>query len=73
MTFNDLVNKIFVNYENGAITDDQLVQIIELSCNYLNAKTLTNYSISEKISYNGAKKRKLKYFKIDGVKFVIDH
>lgn len=73
MTFNDLVNKIFVNYENGAITDDQLVQIIELSCYYLNAKTLTNYSISEKISYNGAKKRKLKYFKIDGVKFVIDH
>ena len=45
MTFNELYNKIFSNYEAGAITDEQLVQIIEQSAVYLNLKTQTNTAI----------------------------
>ena len=73
MTFSELRDKLFKNYEAGAITDEQLVQIIELSAKYLNLKTLTNYAKSEGVSYNGAKKRKLSKVKIDNVEFIIDN
>lgn len=29
MTFNELSDKLFANYESGAISDEQLLQIIE--------------------------------------------
>ena len=49
MTFNELRDKIFSNYEAGAITDEQLVQIIEQATSYLNLQTITNYAKSERI------------------------
>lgn len=73
MTFNNLLDKIFENYQAGVITDEQLVQIIEQASCYLNLQTLTNYATSEKISYNGAKKRKLRKVKIDNVEFIINN
>lgn len=73
MTFKELADKLFENYQNGFISDEQLVQIIELSAKYLNLKTLTNYAKSDGISYNGAKKRKLSKVKIDNVEFIIDN
>lgn len=73
MTVNELQNKLFKNYENGFISDNDLVQIIELASGYLNLKTKTNYAKSNKISYNGAKKRKTNTCIIDGVSFIIDN
>lgn len=73
MIFSELQDKIFRNYEAGAITDAQLVQLIELASQYLNLQTLSNYAKSEGISYNGAKKRKISTVEIDGVKFIINN
>lgn len=73
MTFNELRDKIFSNYEAGAITDEQLVQIIEQATSYLNLQTITNYAKSERISYNGAKKRTVTLICIDGIKFIINN
>lgn len=73
MTFNELRDKIFQNYESGHISDEHLVQIIELSAQYLNLQTLTNYAKSEGISYNGAKKRKLSTVNISGQIFIINN
>ena len=73
MTFSELRDKIFLNYQSGSITDEQLVQLIEQACSYLNLKTLTNYASSEKISYNGAKKRNSQKVKIDNVEFIINN
>jgi hypothetical protein len=73
MNYSELRDKIFQNYENGAISDEQLVQIIELSASYLNLKTITNYAKTNKITYNGALKRKLRKVVIDNQTFVIDN
>ena len=73
MTFNELRDKLFLNYEAGAITDEQLVQVIELSANYLNLKTITNYAKANKITYNGALKRKLNKLIIDNQTFIINN
>ena len=73
MTFNELQSKLFENYQAGAISDGQLVQIFEqISC-YLNLKTITNYAKSNKITYNGALKRKLRKIEIDKITFIIDN
>ena len=69
MTFNELYNKIFSNYEAGAITDEQLVQLIEQSAVYLNLKTQTNTAIFRGKSYNGIKNFTNHTIVIDGVKF----
>lgn len=73
MTFNELRDKLFLNYEAGAISDEQLVQVIELSANYLNLKTITNYAKVNKITYNGALKRKLNKVIIDNQTFIINN
>lgn len=73
MIFNELQDKLFTNYENGSILDDDLVQIIEQASNYLNLKTITNYAKSNNISYNGALKRKTNKVIIDSITFIIDN
>lgn len=39
MTFNDLKNKIFANYEAGAISDYELSGLVDDIVEYLNLKT----------------------------------
>ena len=73
MTFSELQHKLFYNYENGAISDEQLVQIFEQISGYLNLKTITNYAKANKITYNGALKRKLHKIEIDKITFIIDN
>ncbi len=73
MTFSKLQNKLFENYQNCDVTNDQLVQIIEQSALYLNLRTITNYAKENKISYNGALKRKLNKVIIDNQTFIIDN
>ena len=69
MTFRELRYKLFANYENGEITDEQLVQLIEQSAVYLNLKTQTNTAIFRGKSYNGIKNFTNHTIVIDGVKF----
>ena len=73
MKINELTEELFVNYEKGAISNSELVQIIELASKYLNLKTITNYAKVNEISYNGALKRKTNKIKIDKVMFIIDN
>lgn len=73
MTVNELIDKLFQNYEAGAISDEQLVQIIELAKGYLNLKTTTNTAEFQKKSYNGIKKHSNPAIIIDGVKFYINN
>ena len=73
MTFNQLLAKIESNYIAGAISDEQLVQIIELGKTYLNLRTKTNYAKSNGLTYNGGLKRKVRKIEIDKVTFIIDN
>lgn len=73
MTFNELRDKFFANYELGAISDDQLLQIIELAKIYLNLKTITNTATIRCKSYNGIKQYACPDIIIDGVKFYINN
>ncbi len=72
----ELKDKILINIhkgmENNMLSNDDLVQFIELSGSYLNLMTIPEYASQNNISYNGAKKfRNIK--KIFNVKFVIDN
>lgn len=73
MKINELQDELFSQYEEGYVTDDDLVQIIELASGYLNLKTITNYAKANKITYNGALKRKLNKITIDNQTFIIDN
>lgn len=73
MTFSELSDKLFQNYELGVISDEQLVQIIELAVDYLNLKTLSNTAEYREKSYNGIKKFTMSDIVIDKVKFYINN
>lgn len=66
-------DSLMKSIHDGELINDDLVQIIEHLCKILNLKTLTNYAKAEKISYNGAKKRKMNFIEIDSIKFIIDN
>lgn len=73
MTFSELQQKLFENYQAGAITDEQLVQIFEQISGHLNLKTITNYAKRNGITYNGALKRNTRKITIDKITFIIDN
>lgn len=67
-----ILKNIYLGAENGILSNDDLVQIIEQTGAFLNLQTIATYAKENKISYNGAKKfRNVK--KIFGVKFIIDN
>ncbi len=72
----ELKDKILINIhkgmENNMLSNDDLVQFIELSGSYLNLMTIPDYAYKNNISYNGAKKHR-HIHKIFNVKFVIDN
>jgi len=70
MNINNLIAK---NYQEGDLEDEDLVQIIALCSCYLNLRTITNYAKANKITYNGALKRKLNKVVIDNQTFIIDN
>jgi hypothetical protein len=72
----ELKDKIALNIhkgmDNNMLSNNDLVQIIELCGSYLNLSTIPDYAKKNNISYNGAKKfRNIK--KIFGTKYVIDN
>lgn len=73
MKINELQKELFSNYESGLISDNEFVQIFEQIAAYLNLKTITNYAKANKISYNGALKRKTNKVTIDNQTFIIDN
>ena len=71
-TETNVLHRIEEMIKEGKLSNDCLVQLIELSGNYLNIQTIPNYAKSNNISYNGAKKfRDIR--EIFDVKFVIDN
>lgn len=65
-------NLIADQMQNDELSNDDLVQIIELCGGFLNLQTIPKYAKEHNLSYNGAKKcREVK--EILGVKFVIDN
>lgn len=67
-----IILNIYKGLESNTLSNDDLVQIIEVTGSYLNLATISKYALNNKISYNGAKKyRNVK--KIFGVRFVVDN
>ena len=63
----------FANYvANNEVSNEFLVQFIELAGSYLNLQTIPNYAKSNKLTYNGVKKTR-QIVTIFNVKFVIDN
>ncbi len=56
----------------GELSNETLVQIIELAGSFLNLQTIPEYAKSNNLSYNGVKKTR-EIVKIFNVKFVIDN
>lgn len=58
--------------ENNNVSNEVLVQFIELAGSYLNLKTIPDYAKQYGITYNGVKKART-IRNIFNVKFVIDN
>jgi hypothetical protein len=72
MNINEIQKQISDSVQNYELSNDDLVQIIEICGAYLNLQTIPKYAKEHNLSYNGAKKcREVK--EILGVKFVIDN
>lgn len=70
---NDIITSIYKGIHNNILSNQNMVQVIEHLADVLNLQTITNYAKSEKISYNGAKKRKIESININGIKFLINN
>ena len=66
------LNKLGESIQNGKWSNDGLVQLIELSIEYLNPIPLQEYADNNGISYNAEKKRNVA-IKILKQKYVIDN
>lgn len=73
MEINNLQKELFIQYQDGYISDNDLVQIFEQIAAFLNLRTITNYAKANRITYNGALKRKLNKVAIDNQTFIIDN
>ena len=67
-----LINFVATKFENDELTNESLVQLIELSVDYLNLMTISDYAKDYNMSYNGVKKHR-KIIIIANTKFVIDN
>jgi hypothetical protein len=65
--------RLFECIHNGEIEDEDLAKITEHCCKILNLQTISNFSKSENISYNGVKYKKNGRVFIDGCEFIINN
>lgn len=72
MIVNKICEHLSVRIENGDLSNDDLVQIIEHVGEYLNIATISDYAKQHKMSYNGVKKFRHTRT-IFNTKFVIDN
>lgn len=66
------LKKLGESIQSGKWSNDGLVQLIELSSDYLNLQTIPDYASANNLSYNGVKKTRT-IREIKGIKFVIDN
>jgi hypothetical protein len=57
---------------NGELSNNDLVQLIEVSGAFLNLQTISDYSKEKRLSYNGVKNHR-QIIEIFNTKFVIDN
>lgn len=67
-----VLNKFEKYLHDNKVSNDFLVQFIELAGSYLNLQTISYYAKSNNMSYNGVKKCRL-VTEIFGTKYVIDN
>ncbi len=65
-------NRIDQYVMSGMLSNDDLVQIIEVCGSFLNLQTIPDYAKSHNISYNGAKNHR-KNVTLFGVRFIVDN
>ena len=66
-------NRLGECIHNGELANEDLVEIFKLVGQILNIKTLSDYARDNKISYQGALKRKLQTFNFGSLKLVTDN
>lgn len=72
MIINTICEHLTLRIENGELSNDDLVQLIEHVGAYLNIATIPDYAKEHNMSYNGVKKfRQIKT--IFKTKYVIDN
>lgn len=72
MLVNTICEHLSKRIEANELTNDDMVQIIELVGSYLNLCTITDYARQHRMSYNGVKKFRT-IQTIFNTKFVIDN
>jgi hypothetical protein len=72
MLINTICDHLERRIHAGELSNDDLVQIIELCGRYLNLQTISDYARDNNISYNGAKHNR-QVRQLFNVKFIIDN
>lgn len=67
-----VINRLGDMSQKGELSNECLVKIIEVLGGFLNLKTISDYSKTNSISYNGAKNYRNKVI-LFNVKFIIDN
>jgi S-adenosylmethionine synthetase len=67
-----ICNRISDYILDGSLTNEQVVQIIEHTGQYLNLKTIADYAQKNNLSYNGVKKHR-QIITLFGCKLVVDN
>jgi len=68
----DIINRLGNHIQTNDISNECLLQIIEVAGSFLNLKTISDYSRTHNISYNGVKNCR-NVIKLFNSKFVIDN
>lgn len=72
MLINTIADHLSERIKHGDLSNEELVQLIELIGSYLNLQTIPDYARRTGMSYNGVKKTK-NIISIFNIKFVIDN
>ena len=77
MQLTDYEKKVLKRLEeliyNGQLSNNFMVQNMNLLKEYLNPVSIQTYADEEEISYNGAKKRAVQKIELDGKLFIINN
>lgn len=68
----DIINRLGKYIHENGMSDEALVQLIELTGSFLNLMTISDYAKANNLSYNGVKHHR-KIVKMFNVKFVIEN
>ena len=72
LNYNQIADLIYESVNNDQLSNQDLVQLIELCGSFLNLKTIPDYAKENNLSYNGVKNHRQIQI-IFNIKFVIDN